>query len=378
MDYWENITSNHADMSKEFPSGKEGMKAVQYLASFFKQHGCNELTTDHPLMNRLSVGSEPNYRWLIQYSRKLITASLIDGFHSVAKRFSNPSEYLSAHNEMEVALKLHLGGLKVAFSQIEKTAKPDLYVMKNGYKTNVEVTSLNPPEEERLIHTLYSGILVFTSHPKIIAGGLIAGAPSDKERGIIIEEVKKAREDVIQLGVTRSIRFPGIATIYLAPRDNAEKIPEECRDAFSIIQPNRRAIEDLTVRKMKDKYDQVAADSGAGLLYIYTEMADRQKLLSLFETDPNSVDLALATYPQLQGLVLTVPHRGIHVVSAVKSSGSEVKRRGNNVFFESSPGEYQGESTIMWVNSHAAKYLPEYIKQAIENYSSNLRKLSPL
>lgn len=77
MGYWKLIVSFHKLGIKQFPSGKEGLKAVKFLRTFFEKRGCESLPRDHPLHNRLGVGAEPNYLWLIQYMKKIQRARII-------------------------------------------------------------------------------------------------------------------------------------------------------------------------------------------------------------------------------------------------------------------------------------------------------------
>ena len=155
MKYWDWLEQFHQKIYSKYPNGQEGLKAVHLIRSFFEQIGIEKLSKNHPLNNRLGIGMLQNYSWLVQYAQKLITASQLSGFEGVARRFSTPTEYIAANAEIETALKLHLGGLDVSFSKEEiKQTICDLNVKIGGEVVRIEVSSLNPPDEEMRIEAL--------------------------------------------------------------------------------------------------------------------------------------------------------------------------------------------------------------------------------
>ena len=83
----------------------------------------------------------------------------------------------------------------------------------------------------------------------------------------------------------------------------------------------------------------------------------------------------VATYPKLLGLVLTVPHLEMGVVSFSKSDTLQNEFNENKIFLDLEIGKYQYESIIVWKNLHADHKFPKEILYAIKNYSSNLISL---
>jgi len=379
MRYWEWVVKSHEKMSKDFPTGEEGFKAVLFLRSFFEHIGCEVIPRDHPFQNRLSVGMEPNYQWLVQYTRKLLTASSIKGFKSVAKRLANPREYLAAHNEIDVALKLYLQKLDVTFSERSSEPKPDLIVDIGRDMIGVEVTSLNPPDEEMRVQMLVSQIITSSFLKEATTGGFVSKVPSSFAKiQEIIDQLNKAIDQAKESRKVEKLNFEGVATIYVAPRDMADQIPEDCRNSYRYVQTHRKPVEEQISKKIREKSKQIFPYSDAGLLFLYTEMIDKQAIFQLFERGMDDVEVVLASYPKLLGLVLTVPHLGIHVVSAVKSDDLRKGFKDSKAFLESEAGVYQYESSIIWKNVHANQIFPEDILHALENYSSNLTNLAPL
>jgi hypothetical protein len=189
--YWERIVHFHELMSRDYPGCDEGLIVVRSLYLFFTGLGCEELNLSHPLNNRLQVGSYPNYLWLEQYARKLITASSIKGFNQVAKRLCNTEEFLSANYEVEAALKLHLGGLEVSFLERSSTPTPDLLVNLGNTNLNVEVSSLNSPMEEMLMMNFVTK-LNWLKPFEVAVGGYVNKVPSSKQLINILNQVNAA------------------------------------------------------------------------------------------------------------------------------------------------------------------------------------------
>lgn len=324
------------------------------------------------------MGYEANYQWLVQYARKLVTASSLIGFKSVAKRLASKEEYLTANNEIEVALKLFLQKLDVTFSEISSQPKPDLIVSIGRGAIGVEVSSLNPPDEETRGQMLIHGITASGFLKKAVTGGFVSKVPSSAKIQRILDQLNMKIDEAKESRKVEKLNTEGVATLYVAPHDMVNQMPEDCRGSLRLILPHRRSVEELVCKKIKEKSEQLFSHNDTGILFLYTQMIDEQTIFQLFENDMDDVKVMLASYPKFMGLILTVPHQGIHAVSAVKSDDLRKKYRDNKAFLESEAGVYQYESSIIWKNMHANQIFPENILHALENYSSNLTNLAPL
>jgi len=210
-------------------------------------------------------------------------------------------------------------------------------------------------------------------------GGYVSRVPSSSaEIQEIIGQLNKAIDQAKESHKVEKFNFEGVATIYIAPRDMADQIPDDCRNSYRFLQPYRRSVEEQIGRKIRSKIRQLFQYSNAGLLFIYTEMMDKEAGFQLFEQSMDDITVMLASYPKLLGLILTVPHLGIHVASAVESSDLRKEYKGSKVFLEAEAGVYQYESSIIWKNVHANQIFPEDIIHALQNYSSNLTNLVPI
>jgi len=357
---------------------RKSYRAVCFIRSFFEQIGIEELPRNHPLHNRLSIGMVPNYSWLVQYARKLLTASQLSGFEKVARRFANPREYLAANAETEVALKIYLEGLGVSFSRVALQPTCDLIVNLDSEVIRIEVTSLNPPDEEMLVEALVSRVNALGFKKEVATGGFVSRVPSPKILEEVLKQVDQAIDEVKDSRKVKKFNHKGVATIYLAPHDMVDQMPADSRRTFRFNQPPHKSIEEQINRKIEEKKKQLRYYNELGILFLYTQMIDRQSVSKLFGQPMDDVEVTLASYPKLLGLVLTVPHLGIEVASAEKTEDLKKECRGAKLFLETEAGSYQYESSLLWKNLHADRGFPEKLVHALEKYSSNLSKLSPL
>ena len=74
-----------------------------------------------------------------------------------------------------------------------------------------------------------------------------------KVKNIVEEQIKEIQ--VTKKAVT--INEPGHATIYIAPRENIEGIPEGSRGILRLAQPYQRTIVEKIERKIRNKYNQL-------------------------------------------------------------------------------------------------------------------------
>ena len=378
MGYWNGVLRFHENISKDYSNG-EGLRAVRFLKHFFEELGCAGFPLDHPLNNRLLFGAEVNYQWLIQYAKKLHTASSLSGFEEIATRLTDQRTFLNANNEIEVALKFHLAGLDASFVPTDYNHQtPDILLKINKNEYHVEVSSLNPPDQESLMWMFHPQLVSLTFSKGFVSGGLINRIPNKKVLTEIVNQVKEKTEQIKITNEYVKLSFPGYATIYIAPRDKMSEIPEGCRGMYTFAQPPRRSIEGKIRRKIIGKHVQIFSSGKPVFLFLYTQTIDAKMLHEYFNKIADNVEVILASYPALLGLVLTVPHLRLGVVSSLSSDSLKRETKNNKVFLESEVGKYQYESSIIWKNLHADQTFPSEILYAMENISSNSNKLLQL
>jgi hypothetical protein len=376
MGYWKWVVDFHERVYRKSPTGEEGLNAVKFLRIFFEKRGVDSLPRKHPLHNRLGVAAEPNYLWLAQYVKKIQRASSLSGFEQVARRLVNPKEYLAANNEMEVALKLYLEGLKVSFVSVDAQHTPDLILKLDNHTTRIEVSSLNPPDEETRFHIFLDQILHLSFSREVVLGGYVNRIPSAKMTEKLVNEVKESINISKKAHKVEKLNFKGVATIYIAPHDLVGQLPADCRGSFHFFGPPKRKPIELQIRqKIENKSKQLFGEDEFGLLFLYTQMIGRQRVTELFKNDADDIVVMLASYPKLLGLILTVSNFGVEVISFEKSDTLKSEFKKNKIFLDLETGKYQYESVIVWKNLHADRNFPEEILHALKNYSSNLISL---
>jgi hypothetical protein len=378
MSSWDAIRRNHQRLSEGFPTRSEGLRAIDLLACILEHGNREELAYDHPLRNRFVVGAEFNYQWFVQYARKLVTASRLRGSEEVTKRLSEPKEFFGANNEIETALKLHLEGLKVSFVKRETIPTPDIVTTVRGQSLHAEVSSLNRPDYEAWHVLFMNHLLDSTFRNGIAAGGYLVAAKSWSKTEEAIRQIDEAIRRVKESDKTEKLNIPGIATVYLAPKDKSSELPADCRGQYRFTGPSIRPLQEQIIRKIEEKASQISAGGHSGILVLYSQTVGSESANELFEAPMDEVEVVLAAHPGILALFLVVPHMHIGVISTVKEDASEAKHNGNKMLLSSGVGLYQYESSLIWKNPHSDEALPDEILNAFEKYSDNLGGLLTL
>lgn len=374
----ERIIDIHQKRGNDYPSGEKGKSAIRYLMNLFMRNGCETVSNGHPLQNKLLVMAEYNYQWLIQYANKLKLANEISGFSKIAYRLINPETFLSVNNEIEVSLKFHLAGHSTSFIETDSSKPtPDLLLNIKGKEYHVEVSSLNPSDQETLMWNFHSKLTQVTIGKGLVTGGFINQIPNQGVLENIIKQVKENIPKIQENNETVKIIEPKHATIYLALQEKKEEIPKGCRGIFQISWPYKRTIEEKIERKIHEKYDQLFSSDTPSLLYLYSNIMEKQELSNLFKNVADRLEVIIPSYNKLIGLILTVPHLGFDVISAMNTS-LRIEKKVEKIYLDSEIGKGQYESTVIWKNVHSDYLFPDEIGDAIENYSYNLKKLDHL
>jgi hypothetical protein len=375
MAYWDRIIEIHQKMAKDFPSGENGLSAIRFLVNFFVKNGHDRVPNGHPISNKFYAGAEFNYQWLIQYAKKLNTTNSIPGFSEIAPRLSNPKTFLSANNEMEAALKFHLAGIYTSFIPTTMSKRtPDILIKTKNIEYNVEVSSLNPSDQETLMWAIHSQLSHLTGSKGLVAGGLINKIPNPIVRDNILNRVKDKIDEVQATKKVGKINEPKYATIYIAPRKKKEEIPKGYRGIFRFAHPYQRTTEEKIERKIKEKYKQLFSSDNPAFLFLYSQTLEHENLYDYYDNVVDNMEVILSSYSNMMGLVLTVPHLGFEVLSSMKSSLSMDKKDGK-MYLESEIGKGQYENSLLWKNLHSDHVFPTEVEAALENYSSNVNKL---
>jgi hypothetical protein len=312
-----------------------------------------------------------NYLWLERYARKLHFSSQVRGFDAVVPRLGQPDEYSGAFSEMEVALKLGLAGLEVSFVSPTELPGPDLTVEVYEVVFDIEVTSLNPPGEKGRATDLLS-IITVAQMKKAVTGGYISRPPSHSELKTLSEKVVETIDKAVATHEILKVNMPGVALIYVAPKELASGMPGDSRGSFRFIQPYPRSNEERIGRMIRKKAKQLAADGRAGFLVIYARMIGLEGATDLYEDLADAVGAVVASFPKLTGLVVTAP------ITGVGAPDKEEKRtERDRTLLYSKPSVDESEATVIWRNPRARTQMPPKVVRAFEGYSAHLQDLPP-
>ena len=369
MESWDYIFQFHEFVHKDHANGVEGLAAVRFLRGVFEPSWKGEGSRRHPMFQRVAQASEDSYRSLIEHARKIRAVQAIPGFSTLLARLGNPDEYAAASAEMEVALMLRFGGFDVAFVETGLGPSPDLMVSGEGKTFAVEVGSLNPPEEDARLNDV-AGRVIFAGLRRAATGGVISRPPSNGESKAIDIEVSAAVQRAIEGHRVERVNFPGLATIYVAPRDLAGQMPEDMRDQFCTVPLYRGPPEEKIARAVRGKLRQLGAGVVPSVLFLFDRSLGAETLSKLFDDPADDVSVVLSSVPVLMGLAVIAP---IH--SLLDPKRASRKSRGRKTLLRIQTGVREWTDVLLWENQHSDEKLPAAVLGSLEEYNSNLSHL---
>jgi hypothetical protein len=129
--------------------------------------------------------------------------------------------------------------------------------------------------------------------------------------------VKDKIDEIQVTNEAGKINEPKYATIYIAPREKKEEIPEGWRGTFQFAHPYPRTTEEKIEWKIKEKYDQLFSSDIPVFLFLYSQTLEHENLYNFFDNVVDNMEVILSSYSKMMGLVLTVPHLGFEVIYLV-------------------------------------------------------------
>ena len=361
----------HESASSGCDSGEDGLKAVQYLESLLRDNWEEPQSLDHPLQSKLRQASEPNYLWLVHFAQKLQRLSSIKGSEGVIKKLAIASEYNGALAELDFALKLHLAGIRVEFVEASPQAQtPDLIAEFDEHPAGIEITSMNLPDEAKRSSDAFGHVHSNLFYNKVTGGGVICDLRTPDDVRELKHVVEEAVDEALKKNKMVKRNYPGLVTLYVAPRDLAHEIPEHSRGKFRTWSRSSLQKKEQIIRKIqtKGKSNQLQ-EKGPGLLVIYDRFLPAEESMQFFEDPADDVGAVLATYPVLSALILIAPPYLFESVT------ERVLSKEHRVYIEHSLPDREGERIIVWKNRHANCPFPEVLVNVLENYPRDLSRL---
>lgn len=371
ISFWDRILAFHESASSKCRFGENGLKAVQYLESLLRDDWEETQSLDHPLQSKLAQAFEPNYLWLIHFAQKLQKLSIIKRSEAVIKKLAIASEYYGALAELDFALKLHLDGVQVEFVEPSLAIQtPDLIAEFDEYHVGVEITSMNLPDEVQRAQDSFGRVLSKLFHSKAVGGGVICDLRTPNDVKELEGVVERAVDEALERKRMVKGNSLGLITIYVAPREIAQEIPEHSRGTFRMWSRSSLSKEVQIIKKiqMKGKSNQLP-EKKPGLLVIYDRFLSAEEALQFFEDPADDIGAVLATFPDLTALILVAPPFMLQEVS------EKVKSKEHRVYVEHTLPDSEGERILVWKNKHADFLFPDALVNALKNYPNNLSRL---
>ncbi|MCK5291698.1 MAG: hypothetical protein KAR39_06755 [Thermoplasmata archaeon] len=371
INFWDMTLTFHESASSGYDSGEDALKAVLYLESLLRDDWDETQTLDHPLRSKLVQASEPNYLWLMHFAQKLQKLSTTKGSEGVIKKLAIAAEYNGALAELDFALKLHLGGIRVEFIEASpETQTPDLMAEFDGHLAGLEITSMNLPDEAKRASDAFGYVHSKLFYNKVTGGGVICDLRTPNHVRELEHVVEGAVDEALRKNKMVKRNYPGLVTLYVAPRDLAHEIPEHSRGKFRTWSRSSLHKKEQIIRKIqtKGKSNQLQKKE-PGLLVIYDRFLPAEESIQFFEDPADDVGAVLATYPVLSALILIAPP---YIFESVTERAMSKEHR---VYIEHSLPDREGERIIVWKNKHGDFPFPEALLNALENYPRNLSRL---
>src|SRR6266702_5938774 len=144
-EWWDGAEKFQEMSSRDCSSGNEGFEGFLKIRRFPEPHWDPKGSGRHPLRSKFWVASEPNYKGLSHFSKKLGLLEKVEGSDDPIARLGVAEEYSGAWAELDFALRLQLAGISCEFVPRTSIPTPDLWCAIKDEKVDVEVTSIARP-----------------------------------------------------------------------------------------------------------------------------------------------------------------------------------------------------------------------------------------
>jgi hypothetical protein len=304
--------------------------------------------------------------WFIHFARKLEEMTRIPGHENALARLGIPEEFSGAWFELEMALRLRLSKFGCSFVKQQPSPTPDLRLDNNGTSVDVEVSSLNQPEQDAVALQILDAVYPFQRG--LIAGGNFSPRPSKTEVEWFRSKTTEAVKQAIETKQMVEVNEPGRLTYYVAPESQAHLIPEKYRGHFALATSTPKSKKDRVIEKIDGKMkDQLPHSSAAALvLYDTFSMPDDVKVL----VENYDVAVKIGTYKNLACVALVTP------IAPHETVAIRARRHNGTTYIEQRLPDREAEKCIIWENptgNHSRTV--ESLVRCFAEYPENLRVL---
>lgn len=339
--YWDYIEHFQEHLSQECPSGKAGLEAFRKIRAILEPHWVMSPSVQHPLRTKLAISDEPNYRWFCQYACKLAELWKIPGSESVVARLGAAQEYLNAWSELDFALKLHLSKLPCRFVIQDAKPTPDLKCDVNGMTVDIEVTSLNEREEDKIaVGVLEEVIAIAPFQHHCVAGGFVSWGPTKNELEAVRRKAIEAITEASETNRKVEANIPGLLDYHVAPASKAHLLPRDLIGRFSINNRSPTPPKDRLSQKIKDKTKRQLLSSESSVLVVYDRLGSAEEIKQF--SDNHDIRIDIGTFPELACVVLVYPSPRFEAIEPLKNEKEGIIR------IEHSLPDRQTERCVVW------------------------------
>ncbi len=364
---WNELEKFHKVTSSSNPLKNEGIKAFLELSKFAKKL---ELKVPKNPSFYFRFGSNAHYNWLIKTNKLVKIISEIPNYEPRIKKFFNNDNYfdsLSALYELEMALKFKLQGFEVVFTDENTPDKiPDIEIKLADKVFNLEVTSLNNPDQDKEIQEFYSQLLNLILRHKVEIAGNIIDVPKNMHSNLLQEIENRIIESKEKGEITKIIE-EGKLILEIAPNRSTEKLT---LTGFHFVNKELKNIEDKVNQVIKDKSGQLSVNQNPGILCIYSG-SRTINIEKLYTKAYDKINPYLQTMPNLSALVLS-SYSDFYPLKTLNHLKSSI---GSKVLCVLEPRFGETEQSIIWKNSTASYELPPEFIESYETFDHQVSEI---
>ncbi|HZY93360.1 MAG TPA: hypothetical protein VFE98_00675 [Candidatus Bathyarchaeia archaeon] len=323
------------------PIGTGGLKALTRIRTILEPHWVASPSRPHPLRNKFHVAYEFNYVWFTHFARKLEEMIKIPGHENALARLGVPEQFSHAWFELEMALRLRLSKFSCIFVKQQSSATPDLRFDNAGRSVDLEVSSLNQPEQDAIAMQILDAVYPF--QPGLVAGGLFS---PQRYKGDVVEWFRSKTADAVRRAIQTNqmveVNEPERLQYYVAPEAQAHLIPEKYRGHFALATSTPKSKKDRVIEKIDSKMKDQLSNSGASALVMYDTFSTPDDVKDLVEN--YDVPVKIGTYKNLACVALVTPIPPHETVAIRK------RQRDGTTYIEQRLPEREAEKCIIWEN----------------------------
>jgi len=340
--WWDGAENFQGKISGEDPSGKEGFEGFLKIRRILEPHWDSNGSGRHPLRSKFYVASEPNYKWLSHFARKLERLEKVIGSDEPIARLGVPEEYSGAWAELDFALRLHLAGISCEFVPRTSEPTPDMWCEIKGEKVDIEVTSLAAPDVEMVSLWIMGEITGHLFQQRCLGGGLFGREPNQGEArqllGLVVDAAKRAKLNHRK----ETVNVPGLLACHIVPDDMASAMPQEWLGHFEMSTRTRPPIEDKLRSKIDEKAMRQLSQSKTAVLVVHNRYSSQDEMVKL--SNNRDVGIKIGTFPNLAGTIL------IQFFVSYDPFSPTFTSNGSTIFLEHNLLDGEAERCAVWSN----------------------------